>query len=245
MVVLRLGPTFRRWLVLACSCLLLGAVVRWGLGSAEGAGAFGLRGPITQVPISGRAVALTFDVPASAAAGLARALTVAGLPATVFVSGRDAAADRGAVRSLADSGAEVETLGWDGTDPAGQAPAAILASLRRAAQALAADTGTPPLFFRPSTGRPGPGVLHAAQAAGLGVVTQTATVDGADARALAAGVLADLAPGAILRLPAGTGAPALADIADGLRLRGYEAVTLESLLAMAEGAADVSLSSLP
>ncbi len=243
MVVLHLGSVFRRWVAVFCACLLLGAAVRWGLGAELSGGTLGLRGAVSRVPVSERVVALTFNVAATHAMALSNVLQAAGLPATVFISGHDAAANRAAVQSLAAAGAEVETLGWDGTAPGGQSAAALAASLRRAAASLAADTGTPPLFFRPPNGGVSGALLHAARAAGLGVVTQTATVGGADS-ALSAQVEVDLSPGAILNLPAGVSSTALADIADGLRLRGYEAVTLAGLFALAEGAAAVSVPSL-
>lgn len=232
MVVVRLGSAARRALLAVLGALLLVGALRVGLGRADGA--LGFPEPIRSLPVRARVVALTFDVSAAQATGLARALADAGLPATAFVSGRDAAGDRTAVAALAGAGAEVESLGWDPAAPATDTAAA----LRRAAAALAADTGTPPLFYRPA-GAVGPALLRAARSAGLAVVGATASA------ATPAGALAHLAPGAILTLPAGLAATSLAELADGLRLRGYEPVTLEALLAVAEGAANVSLASLP
>lgn len=240
MVVLHLGSAFRRWVVAGCACLLLGLAVRWGL-AGEAGGPF--HGATSRVPLQQQVVAITFNLPSGDATSLARALQASGLPATAFVSAATADANRTALQALSAAGAEVETLGWDaGAPPLGGA--ALQAALRRVAGAVAADTGIPPLFVRPPQGAASAALVRAADAIGLGVVTQSANLTAGDPTALAAQVDAHLAPGAILTLPATASAAALQAVGDDLRARGYEPVTLAGLFALAEGTASVSLASL-
>lgn len=236
MLVLRLGPGFRRWLALLCGLALLTTVLRWGLRHDTAAIRL-TQAPIARLSAAGPAVALTFDAPGAGAAELATALSAAGLPATVFVSGREAAAQPDEIRALSAAGLEVETLGWSASAPRAATAARLEAELRRAVAAVGADTGAPPIFFRPPAGRYDPVLLRAVERAHLATVTWTARIAAPASATIAAQAAAALQPGAILVLPSTpAGIAALPAIATALRARGYAPVTLDVLLGMAEGA---------
>jgi len=245
MVVVSLAR-LRRALVWVCVVALLGAVVRWGMRAASADPLTHGGAAISRLQVAGRAIALTFDGSGTDLEALAASLGASSLPATIFVTGAFALAQPHTVGDLTRAGLEVETVGWDGGDLTGQSAATLEASLQRSAARLTADTGNAALFLRPPAGHYNAATLRAAERVGLGVVTWTSAVDGRQSTAVVDQVLAGLRPGAILRLPVTPASvAAIPQIAVGLRMRGYEALTLQALLAMAEGAAEVSLRSTP
>jgi peptidoglycan/xylan/chitin deacetylase (PgdA/CDA1 family) len=236
MLVVRVGPDVRRWLLVAATCGLLLGVLRWGLSGPGPDLARGLgSAPAARLPVKERVVALTVDATAAdRLAPVAEALEAAGVPCTFFVDAGYARAHGAPLRDLVRVGDEVDLL----ADTAADTTAGGLA---RDARVLGAAAGSPPLFVRPVSGRASPALQAAARRVGLGVATWARDLSAAGAAAAQA-----LEPGDIVRLPPGSAGAALVPaLVRELQQQGLQPVTLEAMVAMAEGAAAAALPTLP
>lgn len=228
MVVVRLGPEVRKWAAVAAAAGLFLGLLRWGLvGGSTGVAtntAGTSQGPMA---VSERVVALTFDATANdRLEPVVQALTQAHLPGTFFVDAAYAHAHPAPLRALIRAGDEVEVL-LDGS----------ISGLGAAAAAVGTAAQAPPLFVRPVDGRVNAALTAGARRAGLAVNTPSqAATDGT----------ADLHPGDILSLPAGAaGAAAVTAVSHELVAGEFQAMTLEDMAAIADGAAAVSLPGTP
>lgn len=227
----------RRWVAIAMASGLVAVALRWGT-AAVGADIRAAPGgtPLTAVAVGTRALALTFELPAPAPAlpSVLGALTQMGVSATFFVSDAVIHQDPAAIAQLIDDGEEVELLA-----PASLAQGAprSIALLRGAAAALSGSAGKP-RFVRLRPGGLDPQALHGAREAGL--VPVVWSLDPADwaqpgAGVIAGRVLGGASPGGIVRLMVtAETAQALPAIVDGLRGQGWQFLTLDGLLALAE-----------
>jgi peptidoglycan/xylan/chitin deacetylase (PgdA/CDA1 family) len=233
-VVLRVGPELRRWLAVGAAGAVVVGLLRWGFQGSPGIPPLAGAAASTSAASAGTAavqeavVALTVDAPDGALIeGVTRALSAAGLPATVFVAQGYAAAHPAALRILTQEGDEIEVL----ADPSG-------ATLSAASRLVASATGQAPIYARLPGGTPQQSLLSAAHADSLAVVAP-------GQEALTVTQLQDaLRPGAVLTIPP-TFAPDVPALATTLRAHSYQAVTLEALGAIMAGAAATSLPTVP
>lgn len=195
-------------------------------------------------------VALTFDdgpQPGSTNAILG-ILRRYGAHATFFVVGRQAEHYPGYVRQLAQAGDEVENHGMTHRLLSHLTGRQITAEIRSSADLIAELTGRFPTYFRPPYGSFNRTVASTADALHERLVLWTIDTRDWTLRSpagIARTVFAQLRPGAIILLhdgggPRRTTAQALGDILEGLRARGYTAVTLEQLMRDATPAASPS-----
>ena len=228
MFVVRLGPDVRKWAAVAAGAGLLVGVLRWGLlGSAGGVAVDTAGATHGRMPVAERVVALTFNATASdRLQPVVQALTQANLPGTFFVDAAYAQAHPTPLRALIRAGDEVEVLLDSGQS-----------DLAAAARTVGAAADAPPLFVRPAGGQVDSALAAAARRSGLAVSTPSVSApDGTP----------DLHAGDVVQLPAGAaGAAAVAAIAHEMAAGGFQAMTLEDLAAIADGAAAVSLPANP
>ncbi len=179
-------------------------------------------------------VALTFDDGPAApyTAEILDILERYGVPATFFVSGRQAAAHPEYLRRMEEGGHSVQSHAWDHDWLTRYSNTTITGLLRRAQEAITAATGRPPACLRPPFGAVSPRVRTVA--AGLGLATVMWAVDPWDwkrpgARVVAAHVLRHTRGGDVVLLHDTAGrstVDALPEIIEGLRARGLELVPL-------------------
>lgn len=198
-------------------------------------------------PEAGRRVALTFDDgPAGSTGAVLDALAAAGAPATFFLIGGFVPGREELVRRIAAEGHEVAVHGQRHLNAlVVRDRAALEAELAECADELERALGERPRLVRPPYGGDAGRTALAAAAVGLGPVVLWTVLgfdwDDDDAGSIAARVLAEAHPGAIVCLhdgdrkdPANERAAtvaALPEIVAGLRHDGYDLVTVSELLA--------------
>jgi len=207
-------------------------------------------------PRGTRAVALTFELAGSRAAGAEAAvqwLAAGEIPAAIFVEGRMAAGKdpevAAALARLAEAPALVlGTTGWDGADPAALDPDGAAAALARADEALAASTGHSALpWYRSPTGTASELLLEAVGRDGWTWAVSWEVDPGDDldpdrggptAEDITTRVRAAVTGGSIvrLRLAGPRTLEALPLLVDGLREDGWQLVGLPELLGLEAGA---------
>jgi peptidoglycan/xylan/chitin deacetylase (PgdA/CDA1 family) len=200
------------------------------------------RRPVERGPRFGRRVALTFDDgPGDATPAVLDALAALGLSATFFVIGQQVPERAALLRRMAEAGHDVGVHAWEHPNLV-EEPERAGDELDRCAAMVREATGRPPRLFRPPLGAWDAGLLRAADERGLTTVLWDVNPHdyaGGDASAetIAADVLAGVRRGSIVLLhdggPAGSREPlldALPPIAEGLRERSLEAVTVHDLL---------------
>jgi peptidoglycan/xylan/chitin deacetylase (PgdA/CDA1 family) len=233
---------------------LLGVAAAGGIVYAAGAhlAATAGLGVVRRGPSSRRAVALTFDDgpdPVYTPQVLA-ALARAGARATFFLIGQRAQRHPELVRALADAGHEVGSHTHRHRHLWTLSPSQTREEMHRAADAIAAATGTAPRYFRPPWGAFNLTAYVYAAHLGQHRVLWSLRPEGWRAapsgQALVDRVARHLHPGAIIDLHdaihsrLGPGAPpkaveALPALLSLLRTRGYHCVTLRELLDPARG----------
>lgn len=133
------------------------------------------RPPLPPPDDGGGRLALTFDDgpdPRTLPAILA-ALAEAGVRATFFVVGRDAAAHPELVRLLAARGHEVENHGYTHEPAVRLRSGALQREIARTAELIRAATGRPSRFYRPAGGEYSGETVAAARAAGHRLILWT------------------------------------------------------------------------
>jgi peptidoglycan/xylan/chitin deacetylase (PgdA/CDA1 family) len=194
------------------------------------------------------AIALTFDDgPSQWTQQIAGALEAHGCRGTFFLLGSAVAEHPQIVAALAAAGHELGNHLWSHGDPEQQSRAALRDELDRAAQAIAAAAGAPPVLLRPPyCGAP----RHVARAAGRGgaKLVVLRSVDPADWSAqspeeIVERVLSAVQPGDIVCMhdgiaPGNTGTDSRAATVEAVRrlvpallARGLRPVTVSELLA--------------
>lgn len=157
------------------------------------------------------------------------------IPLTFFITGRWADKFPDLVREIHAAGHEIGNHAYSHAHPDRLSVEDNVQEIERAAAVLARITGTRTTLFAPPYGERGPAVLEAAEAAGHKTVLWS--VDSIDwkrppAAAITARVVDGAHNGAIVLLhPTETTVAALPAIADGLRRRGFELVTVSRMLA--------------
>lgn len=187
-----------------------------------------------------RLVALTFDdgpEPGSTDRILA-ILRRYGAHATFFVLGRQAQQFPGYLQEIVRTGNEVENHSMSHRLLLRLGGRQILSEIRTSADLITELTGRPPLYFRPPYGSYNRAVAGAAESLRETLVLWTIDTRDWTLRSptgIARSVFRQIRPGAIVLMHDGGGprqrtVQALVDILQGLRARGYAAVTLQDLL---------------
>lgn len=185
-------------------------------------------GPLTHGEADGDRVALTFDVTWGRAQldQILATLEQNQVKATFFVGGTFLGLYPEAVRSLADGGHEVASLGQRMVDVSALPELEVTSNLLASQAALSRTLGAPVRFFRPPYGEATPAVVRAARAAGMTTATQSIDAserDGITAHRLARAALLHVRRGSIIRLSASDWAPetakALPEILQGLKAK--------------------------
>jgi peptidoglycan/xylan/chitin deacetylase (PgdA/CDA1 family) len=192
--------------------------------------------PITRLPGTARAVALTFDDGPNpdATPEILRVLAGEGVPATFFLLGRHVERWPALARDVADAGHEVGNHGWHHRKLHVRGPRWVRADLARGTSAIETATRHRPRLFRAPHGFRSPWVSAIARSLGQRTVGWSLGVWDSDrpgVDAIAQRALAGARPGHILLLHDGDGydpfgdrlqtARALPRIIRGLRERGY------------------------
>lgn len=226
MIVVPLGAAIRRWLAVVCGAALLVGVIRWGLGHETEPGGTAPVGVLRAVTVRSDAIALTFPVPRGTHGVTATLAALAKAPATFFVGSHYAHRHPGHLRQLLRAGQEVEVLA-----PTAHTPVCT------AVRPLEAVGAQPTFLQLRGSLLPPPGLRRAAQRCGLRPVAWSSTVT----VATAIGATPMTArPGDILRLPVDAAvADSLPSLLRTLRTRGYTPLTLEALVALAQGGATI------
>ena len=195
-----------------------------------------------------RHIALTFDDgPSSHTPAILDTLAAFGVKATFFVLGVNAERHPDVVTRAAREGHEIENHGFDHRVLPLAGPAFIRDQMARTSAIIERLTGTKPSLFRASHGWRNPWVNRVARGEGLRVVGWTLGVwdtDRPGADVIVRRTLKGAGPGCVLLLHDGRGievdpdasqvVQALPAIVGALRDRGYELVTLSSLIRRTE-----------
>lgn len=259
---MRKGETVRRALLLETGLLAAAALTTRrsptiglalaGAGAVAAWGAFARNSPVFgrvvhHGPRDASRVALTFDDgPGPSTPAVLDALRDTGARATFFVLGRQADRHPELVARIAADGHEIASHGYDHGILVFRGLAHVADQLRRTEQAIAEAAGAGSLskIFRAPHGFRGPATTLAACRAGYRVAGWTTGVFDSDlpgADVIAARVVRDLSPGAIVLLHDADGwrpdasraqtAAAIPAICAAIRDRGLEPVTLGELVA--------------
>lgn len=242
MVVLRVGELLRRVVIVACAILLCALAVDWGWSAVEQHASASLRANlVTRAPVAEPVVALTFtldEADAEEANAVLHVIDGFGITATFFVTASLARSAPGLISSLVAAGDEVEPAAdplVDSTPTTAHWKAAMEADV----EAVEGTSGQRPAFVQPPAGTLTGSFLDAAHS--LGLTVTGASVNPGDALEPGTDViiqrtLAGLRPGSILLLHAtAETVAALPAIINGLRDRGYSALSLEALFTLASG----------
>lgn len=229
----------RRWLRWSAAILVLALALVWTLFEISRATCFQLIGtPVCRVATQAKLVALSFDD------GPTRAGVDAMLPilarhdtrATFFLVGRHLEQEPGQARRLLAAGHELGNHSYSHQRMWGLFAGGYEAEIRRT-DALLRREGAAPRFFRPPYGKRLTGLPIAVERTGYRTIMWSFEdpLTETDPRAYADQVLAQVEPGAVIVMHvmyrSGQAArDALPLILDGLKARGYRAVTVGELL---------------
>lgn len=234
----------RRFLLIAASVFAALLLILFALFEISRAPCWQLIGtPLCKVETREKLVALTFDdgpTPLGVDAVLP-VLESYGARATFFLIGQEMAANPGLGRRLLAAGHELGNHSYSHKRMLGLFPDGYEREIRRTDALLRAEGAADPAFFRPPNGKKLTGLPIAVERTGY----RTVTWDGEDpmtassARAFADGVLARVRPGSIvvMHVMYRTGQvqrDALPLILDGLKARGFRAVSVSELLRHAD-----------
>jgi peptidoglycan/xylan/chitin deacetylase (PgdA/CDA1 family) len=197
---------------------------------------------------AGRLLAITFDDgPSGHTPAMLDTLAALDVKATFFVLGVNAERHPEVVTRAAREGHDIENHGFDHRVLPLAGPSFIRDQIARTNTIIERLTGTKPSLFRASHGWRNPFVNGVARRQGLRVVGWTLGVwdtDRPGADVIVKRTLAGAGPGCVLLLHDGRGIEAQPDatqlvealpaIISGLRERGYELVTLSSLIRQTE-----------
>lgn len=198
-------------------------------------------------PGRARRVALTFDDgPAASTEDVLDVLAAEGVRATFFAIGRNVAGREPTLRRARAEGHELGIHGFEHLNALlVREPATLAGELSRCADELERAAGERPRLVRPPYGGDAGRTAREAGKLGLGPVVLWTVLgfdweDGEQAEAIAARVLDEAQPGAIVCLhdgdrkdaavPRDATVSALPAIVEGLRRDGYELVTVSELL---------------
>ncbi len=242
MVVLRAGELLRRVVIIGCAILLCALGADWGWNSVQDHATASLRDHlVTRAPVGQPVVALTFALDTADAEEANHVLQVIdgfGITATFFVTASLARSAPGLVSSLVAAGDEVEPT----ADPLLHTTATTAhwrAAIEADVEAVEGGSGQRPAFLQPPAGTLTASFLDAANSLGLtvtgaGVHPGDALEPGTDV--IINRTLAGIRPGSIILLHAtAETVAALPAIINGLRSRGYSALSLEALFTLASG----------
>ena len=189
-------------------------------------------GQVSRGPAAGRMVALTFDDgPSTATPAVLDLLKRYKVHATFFVLGGSSTWNPRLLRRVVDEGHTLGVHSWS------HARFPSWSDMRQTRNAVKAITGVTPCLFRPPYGLTNGRVV--ADANGLGMTSVLWSIDTNDWRLPGSGAIADRAlrvgPGGIVLMhdgggPRGQTVAALGTILRGLKARGLEPVSVETLL---------------
>ena len=234
----------RRWHRIVLAVLLLVAIAAVALFQISKAACWQLIGtPLCKVQTSEKLVAITFD-DGPTPLGIDAVLPVLeryGAHATFFLIGQEIEARPGLARRLLQAGHELGNHSYSHKRMWGLFPGRYEDEIRRTDALLRREGAPNPHFFRPPNGKKLTGLPIAVQRTGYRTVTwdHEDQMTAADARTFADRTLARIQPGSIVVMHVMYSGDqvqrdALPLILEGLKPRGYRAVTVSELLAHAE-----------